>query len=180
MSMRAAIQPSAKNNAGIGSSHQSSKSMRVLRWAAWSEPRGRGLEARTRCGSGARCGRMRMGDRRPGLAPLLASEAAHLAGESRDLDCGRQHAERDTGGERDQHDEDERRLPCVEREEANGHRLRVLQGEGGISGCGNAQNCAQVCPKKIPLTESIAKMGRDVTKQAVHDMLSLPDAYIEE
>jgi len=59
-------------------------------------------------------------------------------------------------------------------------RLRVLQGEGGISGCGNAQNCAQVCPKKIPLTESIAKMGRDVTKQAVHDMLSLPDAYLKD
>jgi succinate dehydrogenase / fumarate reductase iron-sulfur subunit len=59
-------------------------------------------------------------------------------------------------------------------------RLRVMQGEGGVSGCGNAQNCARVCPKGIPLTESIAKMGRDVMKQAVHDIISLPDAYLED
>lgn len=59
-------------------------------------------------------------------------------------------------------------------------RLRVLMEEGGVSDCGNAQNCAQVCPKKIPLTESIAKMGRDVTKQAIHDLTSLPDAYIKD
>jgi succinate dehydrogenase / fumarate reductase, iron-sulfur subunit len=59
-------------------------------------------------------------------------------------------------------------------------RLRVMMDEGGVSDCGNAQNCAQVCPKKIPLTESIAKMGRDVAKQALHDFISLPDAYIED
>jgi len=58
-------------------------------------------------------------------------------------------------------------------------RLRVLMEEGGISDCGNAQNCAAVCPKKIPLTESIAVMGRAVTKQAVHDAISVPDAYLE-
>jgi len=56
-------------------------------------------------------------------------------------------------------------------------RLRVLMDEGGISDCGNAQNCARVCPKNIPLTESIAVMGREVTKQALHDLISLPDAY---
>ncbi len=55
-------------------------------------------------------------------------------------------------------------------------RLRPLMEEGGISGCGNAQNCAAVCPKKIPLTESIAVMGRKVTKQAIKDAVSLPDA----
>ncbi len=55
-------------------------------------------------------------------------------------------------------------------------RLRVLMEEGGISDCGNAQNCAAVCPKKIPLTESIALMGREVTKQALHDATSVPDA----
>ncbi len=55
-------------------------------------------------------------------------------------------------------------------------RLRVLMEEGGISDCGNAQNCAQVCPKKIPLTESIAVMGRKTTMQALHDLTSLPDA----
>lgn len=56
-------------------------------------------------------------------------------------------------------------------------RLRVLMEEGGVSDCGNAQNCARVCPKNIPLTESIAVMGREVTKQALHDLISLPDAY---
>lgn len=58
-------------------------------------------------------------------------------------------------------------------------RLRVMQTKAGVISCGNAQNCAQVCPKKIPLTESIALMGRDVTKQAVHDVVSVPDAYLE-
>lgn len=55
-------------------------------------------------------------------------------------------------------------------------RLRPLMEEGGISDCGNAQNCVAVCPKNIPLTESIAYMGRQVAKQALKDMVSLPDA----
>lgn len=55
-------------------------------------------------------------------------------------------------------------------------RLRPAMEEGGISGCGNAQNCVAVCPKNIPLTESIAKIGRDVGKQAIKDLFSLPDA----
>lgn len=53
-------------------------------------------------------------------------------------------------------------------------RLHVLMEKGGVSDCGNAQNCRRVCPKKIPLTESIAVMGREVAKQAVHDLISLP------
>lgn len=57
-----------------------------------------------------------------------------------------------------------------------GDRLRVLMEEGGVSDCGNAQNCAAVCPKKIPLTESISLMGRKVVSQALKDMTSLPDA----
>jgi succinate dehydrogenase / fumarate reductase iron-sulfur subunit len=55
-------------------------------------------------------------------------------------------------------------------------RLKPLMEEGGVSECGNAQNCAAVCPKKIPLTESIALMGRRVAKEAVKQMVSLPDA----
>ncbi len=43
-------------------------------------------------------------------------------------------------------------------------RLEALLGPGGIAACGNAQNCVQVCPKEIPLTESIAKMGRETLK----------------
>jgi len=54
-------------------------------------------------------------------------------------------------------------------------RLRPLMGEGGISDCGNAQNCVEVCPKKIPLTDSIAAIGRDVTLQALRDLFDLPD-----
>jgi succinate dehydrogenase / fumarate reductase iron-sulfur subunit len=45
-------------------------------------------------------------------------------------------------------------------------RLRTLMEEGGINDCGNAQNCVKVCPKNIPLTESIASIGRDVTLQS--------------
>lgn len=54
-------------------------------------------------------------------------------------------------------------------------RLDVLMGDGGISECGNAQNCVQVCPKKIPLTESIAVIGRQVGSQAWKNLLHLPD-----
>jgi len=42
-------------------------------------------------------------------------------------------------------------------------RLDVLAGRGGVSDCGNAQNCIKVCPKEIPLTKSIAAIGRAVT-----------------
>lgn len=55
-------------------------------------------------------------------------------------------------------------------------RLREALDDGGIAGCGNAQNCAKVCPKKIPLTESLALIGREASKQAIRDFLSLPDA----
>ncbi len=42
-------------------------------------------------------------------------------------------------------------------------RLEALISEGGIQMCGNAQNCAAVCPKEIPLTRSIARAGRATT-----------------
>lgn len=57
-----------------------------------------------------------------------------------------------------------------------GKRLQVLAEEGGVSDCGNAQNCAHVCPKKIPLTESIAVMGRNVVKHALNKLTGLPDS----
>ncbi|MBI4412229.1 MAG: succinate dehydrogenase iron-sulfur subunit [Deltaproteobacteria bacterium] len=50
-------------------------------------------------------------------------------------------------------------------------RLEALMGEGGIDDCGNAQNCVRACPKEIPLTESIAEVGREVTKYAVGKLL---------
>jgi succinate dehydrogenase / fumarate reductase iron-sulfur subunit len=42
-------------------------------------------------------------------------------------------------------------------------RLEALTSEGGIQMCGNAQNCVAVCPKRIPLTRSIARAGRAAT-----------------
>lgn len=56
-----------------------------------------------------------------------------------------------------------------------GKRLRAAMGKDGIAGCGNAQNCARVCPKNIPLTESLALIGKETTKQAIKDFLGLPD-----
>lgn len=54
-------------------------------------------------------------------------------------------------------------------------RLRPLMQEGGISDCGNAQNCVRVCPKKIPLTDSIAVIGREVSVQALKDIFNTPE-----
>ncbi|MCB1218000.1 succinate dehydrogenase iron-sulfur subunit [bacterium] len=39
-------------------------------------------------------------------------------------------------------------------------RLDYLMQPGGIADCGNAQNCVKVCPKEIPLTQSIAELGK--------------------
>jgi len=55
-------------------------------------------------------------------------------------------------------------------------RLQAVLGEDGIAGCGNAQNCVKVCPKNIPLTESLALIGREASKQAIRGFFSLPDA----
>lgn len=58
----------------------------------------------------------------------------------------------------------------------NAHeRLHGLMEEGGIQGCGKAQNCVEVCPKEIPLTTSIAAMNREVTKQVVKDLFFKDD-----
>jgi succinate dehydrogenase / fumarate reductase iron-sulfur subunit len=53
----------------------------------------------------------------------------------------------------------------------SGMRLDALMGEGGIADCGKAQNCVQVCPKSIPLTESISVMGRATLKRALFGWL---------
>lgn len=42
-------------------------------------------------------------------------------------------------------------------------RLEALMGEGGVYNCSKAGNCVQVCPKQIPLLESIAAIQRQVT-----------------
>ena len=48
-------------------------------------------------------------------------------------------------------------------------RLHAVMGEGGIADCGNAQNCIEVCPKDIPLTDAIARIGRQATVQWLRD-----------
>ena len=42
-------------------------------------------------------------------------------------------------------------------------RLEAIMGRGGIADCGNAQNCVEVCPKDIPLTEALGELGRQTT-----------------
>jgi succinate dehydrogenase / fumarate reductase iron-sulfur subunit len=51
-------------------------------------------------------------------------------------------------------------------------RLDVLMEAGGVSDCGNAQNCVKVCPKEIALTESIAAIGRQITVHAIQKFFS--------
>jgi succinate dehydrogenase / fumarate reductase iron-sulfur subunit len=64
-------------------------------------------------------------------------------------------------------------LPQGKYDEAR--RNRALMEEGGIADCGNAQNCQKVCPKEIPLVDSISVMGGQVNQQAVKDLFSFPD-----
>ena len=51
-------------------------------------------------------------------------------------------------------------------------RLEALMDEGGIAYCGNDQNCVRVCPKGIPLTDSIAEMNRQVNLYAIKSLLT--------
>lgn len=48
-----------------------------------------------------------------------------------------------------------------------GERLDAMMQPGGVADCGNAQNCVKVCPKDIPLTESIADVGRMTTVHSI-------------
>jgi succinate dehydrogenase / fumarate reductase, iron-sulfur subunit len=48
-------------------------------------------------------------------------------------------------------------------------RLHAIMGDGGLSDCGNAQNCVRVCPKEIPLTTAIGELGRQTTVQMLKD-----------
>ena len=50
-------------------------------------------------------------------------------------------------------------------------RTRALMGADGIQGCGKSQNCVEVCPKRIPLTTSLAEMFRATAFQAIQDWI---------
>ena len=45
-----------------------------------------------------------------------------------------------------------------------------LMEKGGITSCGNSQNCVQACPKNIKLTTYLAQLNRDVNKQALRNI----------
>ncbi len=49
-------------------------------------------------------------------------------------------------------------------------RLEGVMGEGGVEDCGNAQNCVEVCPKEIPLTTSLAWVGRKTSAKWLKDL----------
>lgn len=49
-------------------------------------------------------------------------------------------------------------------------RLHAIMADGGLSDCGNAQNCVRVCPKEIPLTTAIGELGRQTTLQMLKDL----------
>ncbi len=52
-----------------------------------------------------------------------------------------------------------------------GERLDAVMGDGGVEGCGKAQNCVAVCPKEIPLVDSIAEVGAAASKRMLLDWL---------
>jgi succinate dehydrogenase / fumarate reductase iron-sulfur subunit len=49
-------------------------------------------------------------------------------------------------------------------------RLEAVMGRGGVTDCGNAQNCVKVCPKEIPLLDAIAEVNRQVTSLWLRDL----------
>jgi succinate dehydrogenase / fumarate reductase iron-sulfur subunit len=51
-------------------------------------------------------------------------------------------------------------------------RLESLMEPGGIADCGKAGNCVEVCPKEIPLLESIAAVQRQETVHTVKKFFS--------
>ncbi len=55
-------------------------------------------------------------------------------------------------------------------------RLDIMSQEGGIQICGNSQNCTAVCPKNIPITVSIGKIGRDTTFNTLRRWFDRPAA----
>jgi succinate dehydrogenase / fumarate reductase iron-sulfur subunit len=51
-------------------------------------------------------------------------------------------------------------------------RLEALMAEGGVADCAKAGNCVEVCPKDIPLLESIATVQRQATVHAIKRFFS--------
>lgn len=56
-------------------------------------------------------------------------------------------------------------------------RLAAIMGDGGLTNCGNSQNCVQACPKGIPLTTSIAALNRETTVQMFRNFFGSDYSY---
>jgi succinate dehydrogenase / fumarate reductase iron-sulfur subunit len=56
--------------------------------------------------------------------------------------------------------------------ELKGERLDSLMSDGGIQDCAKSGNCVEVCPKDIPLLESIATVQRQATVKAIGKFFS--------
>lgn len=50
-------------------------------------------------------------------------------------------------------------------------RLEAVMGPGGVQDCGKSQNCVEVCPKEIPLVDSISVVNRQTTKHMLFGWL---------
>ena len=51
-------------------------------------------------------------------------------------------------------------------------RMEALMVKGGLTSCGNSQNCVEVCPKNIKLTTYLAQLNRDVNKHALKNIFN--------
>jgi succinate dehydrogenase / fumarate reductase, iron-sulfur subunit len=56
--------------------------------------------------------------------------------------------------------------------ELKSERLQEMMKTGGVHDCAKAANCVAVCPKEIPLMESIAAVERQVTAQVIKEFFS--------
>lgn len=46
-------------------------------------------------------------------------------------------------------------------------RIETVMSRGGIANCGKSQNCVEVCPKEIPLIDSLANVNRQAVAHLV-------------
>ncbi|MFZ5943976.1 MAG: succinate dehydrogenase iron-sulfur subunit [Bacillota bacterium] len=51
-------------------------------------------------------------------------------------------------------------------------RLQALMDKGGVTECGNSQNCVRSCPKEIPLTESLAELKGQVSWYSIKSLFT--------
>jgi succinate dehydrogenase / fumarate reductase iron-sulfur subunit len=54
---------------------------------------------------------------------------------------------------------------------AQSRRLELLMRPGGIADCGQAQNCVEVCPARIPLVDSLQRVARGTSSRLIHHWL---------